>query len=61
MPRLLLSFERLPVLGLVIQMPGNQVNYQVNIERYRLWMLAELVVSALAVALAVGLRRRLAP
>jgi hypothetical protein len=59
-PRLLLSFERLPVLGLVIQMPGNQVNYQVNIERYRLWMLTELVVSALAVALAAGLRRRLA-
>jgi hypothetical protein len=60
-PRLLLSFERLPVLGLAMRMPGNQVNYRVDIERYQLWMLTETVVAASAVAMATCFRKRLAP
>ncbi len=59
--RLLLSFERLPALGLVTPAPGSRVSYQINIERYRLWTLIELVVSGLAFRIASGLRRRLAP
>jgi hypothetical protein len=59
--RLLLSFERLPALGLVTPTPGSRISYHVEIERYRLWMLTELVMSGLALGLASGLRRRLAP
>jgi hypothetical protein len=59
--RLLLSFERLPALGLVTRMPGKRVHYQVNIALYDLWIRAELVVCVLAVALAVRFRKRLAP
>lgn len=59
--RLLLSFERLPALGLVTPTPGSRVSYQVDIERYRLWMLIELVVFGLAFGIASGLRRRPAP
>ncbi len=41
---------------------GSQVNYQyVSIELFRVWLLSELIVCVLAVGLAVGLRRRLAP
>jgi hypothetical protein len=59
--RLLLSFERLPALGLVTPMPGSRVSYHVEIERYRLWMLIELIAAGLAFGIASGLRRRLAP
>jgi hypothetical protein len=60
-PRLLLSFERLPALGLVVRAPGRSVHYQINADLYDRWMQTELFLALLAVAAAVRFRERLAP
>jgi hypothetical protein len=60
-PRLLLSVERLPALGMVVRVPGSRVRYEIIAELYDLWMQIELCLALLVLAVAVKLRRRLAP
>ncbi len=57
--RLLLSFERLPALGLVVPAPGRPGYYRVNIEAYRAWNLIQLAIAALAAWVVATRRRRL--
>jgi len=59
--RLVLSFERIPSLGLVVRSPGKQLSYTINIELYNCWMLTQISICALAVGLAAMFRRRLVP
>jgi hypothetical protein len=59
-PRLLLGLQRLPALGLITRVPGTELR-SLDIEWFRLWMLAESTLCALALATALAFRRRLAP
>ncbi len=60
-PRLLLSLERLPGLGLVYEQPGRPGFYTVNPDTYDLWEQIQAAVGVLAAVLFVLRRRRPPP